>query len=159
MNEGLEFGLECVAKLAPWRGLSANPAKSAGQAAPPGARRKALVAVHGDGTDRLSEDVESTVYFCCLEALENVLVHSGASQAHIGLAREKGVLTFEVSDDGRGFDSSVTSHGPGLEAMADRLAALDGTLQVISAPGKGTTVRGAVPVRERLLDAPVSARA
>ncbi len=123
------------------------------------ARAPIPVAVHGDGTDRLSEDVESTVYFCCLEALENVLVHSGASQAHIGLAREKGVLTFEVSDDGRGFDSSVTSHGPGLEAMADRLAALDGTLQVISAPGKGTTVRGAVPVRERLLDAPVSARA
>ncbi len=60
-----------------------------------------------------------------------------------------GRLAFEVSDDGEGFDTGSTSYGTGLQGMADRLAALDGTLQITSAPGEGTTVAGsllAIPV-------------
>jgi len=52
---------------------------------------------------------------------------------------------FEVVDDGRGFDPSAKGYGTGLQGIADRLGALDGTIEVRSAPGAGTTIRGRVP--------------
>jgi signal transduction histidine kinase len=65
----------------------------------------------------------------------------------IRLAERDGRLTFEVTDDGVGFDPKETGYGTGLQGMADRLAALKGTLEVRSAPGGGTTVVGDVPFR------------
>jgi signal transduction histidine kinase len=56
-------------------------------------------------------------------------------------------LTFEVSDDGRGFDAATTPLGSGMQNMADRLAALEGSIEVQSHPGAGTIVRGRIPVR------------
>ena len=56
-------------------------------------------------------------------------------------------LRFEVGDDGVGFDPAATAYGTGLQGMADRLAAIGGTLEVRSAPGEGTTVAGRVPAR------------
>jgi signal transduction histidine kinase len=56
------------------------------------------------------------------------------------------VLAFELRDDGRGFDPSSTAYGTGVQGMADRLDALGGSLSVDSAPGRGTTVRGEIPV-------------
>ena len=53
---------------------------------------------------------------------------------------------FEVTDDGRGFDPSVNGHGTGLQGIADRLGALDGALEVRSAPGEGTIVTGRITV-------------
>ncbi len=66
----------------------------------------------------------------------------------VHLAETDGHLTFEVQDDGAGFDPSTTSYGTGLQGMADRLSALGGDLQVRTAPGRGTTVEGRLPVRE-----------
>ena len=57
-----------------------------------------------------------------------------------------GALRFEVHDDGSGFDTSVTTYGTGVQGMADRLAALGGSIEIASAPGAGTTVTGTVPV-------------
>ena len=57
-----------------------------------------------------------------------------------------GELRFEIRDDGRGFDTSATSYGTGLQGIADRLAALGGELVVTSAPGDGTAVAGRLPV-------------
>ena len=55
-------------------------------------------------------------------------------------------LTFAVVDDGCGFDPSVNTVGTGLQGIADRLGALDGAVTVTSAPGRGTTVEGILPV-------------
>jgi signal transduction histidine kinase len=56
------------------------------------------------------------------------------------------MLSFEVADDGRGFDPSSTGYGTGLHGMQDRLEAIGGTLMIRSAPGTGTTVAGRIPV-------------
>lgn len=85
---------------------------------------------------------------CCLEALQNLAKYAEASRAVVRLTHGEGELAFEVEDDGRGFDPSITPRGPGLQNMADRLDAIGGTL-VRSAPGTGTTVEGRVPISGR----------
>jgi signal transduction histidine kinase len=111
------------------------------------ARRSPVpVAVHGDGVGRYPQAVESAVYFCTLEALNNVAKYADASSATIDLRQTNGRLTFSIADDGRGFDPSVTSYGTGLQGMADRLDAIEGTLDVASEPGAGTTVIGRIDV-------------
>ncbi|HET9672176.1 MAG TPA: sensor histidine kinase, partial [Actinomycetota bacterium] len=113
------------------------------------ARRSPLaVAIQPDGVGRYRPDVESAVYFCCLEALNNAAKYAEASTATIRLTHVNGELRFEVVDDGRGFDAAATAYGTGLQGMADRLDAIDGTLEVNSAKGAGTSVRGRIPVGE-----------
>ncbi len=111
------------------------------------ARRSSLVVeVHPDGVGRYRQDVESAVYFCCLEALNNVAKYADASRVEIRLTSTDGELGFEVEDDGRGFDRSVTTYGTGLQGMADRLDAIGGSIEVHSAPGEGTRVVGRLPI-------------
>ena len=111
------------------------------------ARKAAIpVTVQQDGVGRWPEDVEAAVYFCSLEALQNAAKYAEASAVTIALGRSDNDLTFEVRDDGRGFDRNRVSHGTGLQGMADRLDAIGGTLQIVSAPGAGTTVTGRVPL-------------
>jgi signal transduction histidine kinase len=59
------------------------------------------------------------------------------------------MLTFEVNDDGIGFDPVVVAHGSGLQGISDRLAALGGGLDIQSAPGAGTTIAGRLPSTPR----------
>ncbi len=109
------------------------------------ARRSPLpVAVRADGIGRYPQDVEAAVYFCTLEALQNVAKYAGASQATVTITETAGSLTFEVTDDGVGFDTASTSYGTGLQGMADRLAALGGDLELTSSSGE--LIRGRVPV-------------
>ena len=100
--------------------------------------------VDADGIGRFAQDVEATVYFCTLEALNNVAKYADATRATVRLSNGNGELRFEVVDDGRGFDSTSTGYGTGLQGMADRLAAVGGELTVRSAPGAGTTIAGTV---------------
>jgi signal transduction histidine kinase len=86
------------------------------------------------------------VYFCALEALQNITKYAGASRATVRLSCSDGSLRFTVTDDGAGFDTASTRHGTGLQGMADRLAALGGALDVRSQPGRGTTLAGQLPV-------------
>jgi signal transduction histidine kinase len=86
------------------------------------------------------------VYFCILEALQNVAKYAQASRATVALACPDSHLRFSVTDDGAGFDPAAVTHGTGLQGMTDRLAAVGGTLHVLSRPGHGTTVRGRLPV-------------
>jgi signal transduction histidine kinase len=97
---------------------------------------------------RYPEDVESAVYFCCLEALQNVGKHAGAdAHAVMSLWDLGDRLSFDVRDDGAGYDAErARSSGQGLANMSDRIAALGGTLVIESAPGRGTSVQGSVPV-------------
>jgi signal transduction histidine kinase len=113
--------------------------------------RKASIAVtvQSDGTARYPQDVEAAVYFSVLEALQNTAKYAHASNATVRLASDDGALTFEVTDDGRGFDPTANGYGTGLQGIADRLAALGGALDVRSAPGSGTTVTGRIPVTVR----------
>jgi signal transduction histidine kinase len=96
------------------------------------------------GLGRYSQRIESAVYFCCLEALQNAAKHAEADLAVVTLT-ESEELHFEVSDDGHGFEVP-TEGGAGLQNMRDRIAALGGRLTIESAPGQGTRVSGTVPI-------------
>ncbi len=96
---------------------------------------------------RYPAEVEATVYFCCLEAIQNACKYAGHPAALAVRVREDaGTLTFQVADDGTGFDAGTRGLGTGFLNMADRLGALGGSLQVESAPRQGTTVSGMIPV-------------
>jgi signal transduction histidine kinase len=107
------------------------------------ARKATLpVEVSADGVGRYPQDIEAAVYFCVLEALQNVQKYADAGEATVRLSDAGGQLRFEVRDDGKGFDPAATRKGSGLTNMADRLDALDGRVEVTSRPAEGTTVIG-----------------
>jgi signal transduction histidine kinase len=103
--------------------------------------------VESDGLGRYPREVEAAVYFSCLEALNNVAKYARASTVGVRLEQENGALTFEVRDDGVGFDPATKNRGTGLQGMADRLDAIGGRLEISAAAGKGTTVRGRIPTK------------
>lgn len=107
------------------------------------------VTVDADGIGRYEQEQEAAVYFCCLEALQNIGKYAAASRATVTLRDDGDRLTFVVADDGAGFDPSTTARGLGLQNMADRLDALGGSVNVESAPDAGTTVTGWLPVARR----------
>jgi signal transduction histidine kinase len=111
------------------------------------ARSPVPVLLEADEIGRYPQDTESTVYFCALEALQNVAKHAQASRAAVRLSGSDGTVEFSVSDDGAGFPAG-TSPGSGLQGMSDRVAAHGGTLTVRSRPGQGTTITGRLPTSE-----------
>jgi PAS domain S-box-containing protein len=93
--------------------------------------------------ERLPASVEAAAYFVVAEALTNVAKYAGATRAVVRIGRDDGYAVVEVADDGvGGADPTI---GTGLRGLADRLAALDGRLEVHSPPGEGTIVRAKVP--------------
>jgi signal transduction histidine kinase len=106
------------------------------------------VSVDADGLGRYPEQVERNVYFCCLEALQNVVKHAGRNAvARVRLSGTASKVVFEVEDSGVGFDPARVQRGEGLVNLADRVSALRGRLTVDSRPGMGTRIRGEIPVR------------
>jgi signal transduction histidine kinase len=98
------------------------------------------------GIGRAAPGIELAVYYCALEALQNVARHAGPdAHAVVTLARTNGELVFEVRDDGVGFEPGDHGDGIGLVSMRDRLGAVGGRLEIRSATGAGTSVRGTVP--------------
>ena len=98
------------------------------------------------GVGRYPPEIESAVYYCCLEAIQNATKHGGRGvRVSVALAEEDGRLTFRVVDDGPGFASGEV-RGFGLQNMEDRLGALGGRLTISTAPGRGTTISGQVPL-------------
>jgi signal transduction histidine kinase len=96
---------------------------------------------------RYPAEIEAAVYFCCLEALQNAAKHAGQhARAAIHLEQQNGVLRFEVTDDGAGFDPGRASASAGIQNMADRIGALGGELHVDSTPGHGTKIAGTIPL-------------
>jgi signal transduction histidine kinase len=121
------------------RGLAVALRSQAGKATLP-------VHVDADGVGRYSQDIEAALYFCTLEALQNVQKYAKASNATVRLREAGHQLLVEVTDDGRGFDANTAARGAGLTNMEDRLEALGGTLHIETSPGHGTILRAAVPV-------------
>lgn len=104
------------------------------------------VTVEDRGFGRRSELVETTVYFCCAEALQNATKHAGASaSASVLLSHSDGWVLFSVEDNGAGFDPHPVARGHGLNNMSDRLAAAGGSLTLDSAEGQGTRMSGRLP--------------
>lgn len=96
---------------------------------------------------RYSPEVERCIYFCCLEALQNVIKHAGRSaRAWIRITERPDRLVFEVEDSGVGFDLGSTRPGRGLASLVDRVGGLGGRLSIDTRPGFGTRVRGEIPL-------------
>jgi signal transduction histidine kinase len=117
------------------------------------------VMLEADQVGRYSPDAESAVYFCALEALQNVAKHARATRVVVRLAGNGDGLEFSISDDGAGLPATGLRAGSGLQGMADRLAAHGGTLDVRSEPGRGTTISGRLPVAPVRAAVPVPAGA
>jgi len=110
--------------------------------------RKSIVpvAIEADGVGRYPRETEAAVYFSCLEALQNVAKYANASLVTVSLSEGDHRLTFEVTDDGVGFDAGQISFGTGLQGITDRLSAVGGDAEVRSTPGAGTSVTGHLPI-------------
>jgi signal transduction histidine kinase len=122
------------------RGL-ADALGSLADAAPTAVR----VVDHGIG--RCAPTVEAAAYFCALEAIQNAVKHGGANaRITITLELRGDEIAFAVTDDGVGFEPLETPWGFGLTSMHDRIGAVGGVLEVVSSPGRGTMIRGTVPV-------------
>jgi signal transduction histidine kinase len=88
----------------------------------------------------------TAVYFCCVEALQNIAKHAGASAVTVAVEADPEQVRFRVTDDGVGFSAGGPARGSGMRNLASRLASLGGDVEVESEPGRGTTVRGTVPL-------------
>lgn len=93
--------------------------------------------------ERLPSSVESAVYFVVAEALTNVARYAQARTVRVTVVRSNGRVDVQVSDDGVG--GADPAHGSGLRGLSDRVAALDGRLELTSADGNGTTVKAMIP--------------
>ena len=102
----------------------------------------------GDGVTALGPEVERQLFRVIQEALSNVVRHASAGTASVSLEVTDEAAAVVVEDDGVGFDPgerAIASRRLGLTSMRERVAALGGELEIVSSPGKGTTVRATVP--------------
>ena len=117
-------------------------------------RRYALLAAKAHGVrvrfaaDELPElgvRTDAAVYRVAQEALHNALRHSGAAEVRVSVCAAGKRVILDVSDDGRGFVPGLSPGGVGLASMRERAAAAGASLDIHSAPGKGTSVRLVIP--------------
>jgi signal transduction histidine kinase len=106
-------------------------------------RASVPTAVSFQSPERLPEQVELAAYFVACEALANVAKYAHASAASVRVSRRNGTAAIEIADDGVG--GADETAGTGLQGLADRVAALDGTLRILSPLGAGTVVTAEMP--------------
>ena len=147
LKEDTRGALETLRELA--RGIYPPLLADQGLTAAVGAQlRKAPMPVEldADGIGRYPEEIETAIYFCCVEALQNAVKHAKPSIVRVRLAGSAGEVSFAVQDDGPGFDRESAPASSGLMHMSDRLAALGGSLEIDARPGSGTSVAGRIPI-------------
>lgn len=101
--------------------------------------------------ERLPMDLEATLYFCCLEGVQNAVKHASPTQQWISMRVSDGYdahpqIEFSIRDDGVGFDSSRAFSTVGLTNINDRVEAVGGVVTIEAAPGHGTQILGHVPL-------------
>ena len=130
------------------RNLSARTAKRRSRGALRSLARTSPVAISvaDEGIGRCSPPVEAAIYFCSAEAIQNAIKHAGSNvRVGVTVGRDRDRVHFAISDDGVGIDHSERGDGDGLIGMRDRVGAVGGELEIVSSPGRGTTVRGTIP--------------
>src|SRR3954447_19553509 len=142
-GEELSKSLEDLRELA--RGLHPSVLNHGLKAALDSLASRSVVptTVSFDATARLPEPVELAAYFVACEALANVAKYAHATKASVRVSRRDGVAVIEIADDGVG--GADETAGTGLQGLADRVAALDGTLRILSPRGTGTVVTADLP--------------
>jgi len=102
--------------------------------------------ISDDGIGRCDGPTEAAIYFCALEAIQNAIKHAGAgARVTVALGRDERGIHFVIADDGIGMDTRKSADGVGLISMRDRIGAVAGELEIVSSPGRGTSIRGTVP--------------
>jgi signal transduction histidine kinase len=109
-------------------------------------RSEVTVDGEGEAGDRLSPELESTVYRLVQEALTNIVKHARAERVDLRIAAADGSITVEIRDDGIGFDPVAVTSGFGIAGMRERLAMVGGALEIVSSPGLGTAIRAELPL-------------
>jgi signal transduction histidine kinase len=97
-------------------------------------------------TTRPTAEIENVAYRLVQEALTNVAKHAGVRRVRVEVTEDERAIRLLVSDDGRGFEPAANNQGFGLLGMRERVSLAGGSLDIDSAPGKGTTVRATLPV-------------
>jgi signal transduction histidine kinase len=94
-------------------------------------------------------ELETTLYRLVQEALRNVARHAGARRVELGVREDDRTIHVRVHDDGQGFDPTRSGQGFGLLGMRELVSLADGTLEVTSSEGGGTTIVASLPARRR----------
>ena len=104
------------------------------------------VSLRAPAVGRMPEEIETAIYFACVEALQNAAKHAERETSVLISLRQGKRLRFEVRDDGVGFKVNGMPAGAGLTNMRDRIEAVGGRLTIKSVSGEGTCVSGSVPL-------------
>lgn len=105
------------------------------------------IVVEDEGIGRCASPVEAAIYSCSTEAAQYVREHGGRrARVTITLGHDRGCVRFAIAGDGVDVDTPGAASGNRLTVMRDRIDAVGGVLEIVSAPGHGTTVRGSVPL-------------
>ncbi|MCB0037843.1 MAG: sensor histidine kinase, partial [Anaerolineales bacterium] len=102
-----------------------------------------------NGSAVLSADVEETLYYIAVEALNNALKHAQATAVQVVIDQDDAAVTLQVKDNGQGFDTAaaLSSGGLGLTSMKERAAQYQGTVNINSAVNQGTVITVTLPMR------------
>ena len=104
------------------------------------------VRVADKGIGRLAEETEAAIYFCAREAIQNSAKHAGdGATVTVTLAPIEDSVELVVSDDGVGMRTDRATDGMGIIDMRDRVEAVGGHFDIVSAPGLGTSIRATIP--------------
>jgi two-component system, NarL family, sensor histidine kinase DevS len=138
---GAQAAIEDLAERARNRGLAVE-------------MRAELSYEQGGASERHTVELETAMYRIVQEALTNAIRHGGARRARIEISEDKNTVRITVRDDGRGFDTTTKATGFGLVGMRERAELLEGTLEVESELGQGTTVRATLPAQPGAANGP-----
>ena len=90
--------------------------------------------------ERFSPNFELSLYRIVQELINNIIRHSGANSALVQLSRHTNILSLTIEDNGKGFKTTGKMKGTGLQSVKKRVEAMNGQMEIISEPGKGTSV-------------------
>lgn len=113
-------------------------------------RQPIPITVQAAGVGRHPREIEATIYFCVLEAVQNAIKHANPQSILVNIGETNGHLTFEVKDDGTGYNPDTTPKGNGLTNITDRIDAIEGTITINSTPGHGTTITATIPTQTKV---------